>query len=255
MAEPQFLSANPKAGALLSTDPNAPSAAPPAFPGYGSVDPTSDSPDPLPGFNRDLRDKLLTAAHPSTLADLVTLLAAPTDSTRGVGLALLSKVKDALPAMPSVPVRTIANKTLNLGGELLDNPIAHWLSYRAPLAGKMLKATADAIGETEAAATPTASAAAPVAAAMPAPVAPPPVAAAPMPTAPPVNIDDAIAAAKSAVGPPAALLPKPHLTAQDVMQIQSLMHQGASQAEAIAAVAKLRALGGKSFPISSVLPK
>ncbi len=249
MGEPQTapdrldLQGNPISAAPDRLDAQGNPVAPPLTGGqHLAVGPQTFNDTPLPpDWKTRLGAVMESAAHPKTMGDVVSLLftAGAMNPQMGEAASLAGK------ALTALPVRTIANKTLTLGGDLLDNPIAHWMSYRAPLVGRALKATADAIGETEAAAAPVVRTAAPVAG--PAMTAPPVV-----PTAPPVDIDSAIAAAKSAVGPS---IPKPHLTAQDVMQIQSLIDRGVSQADAIAAVAKIRALGGKSFPISSVLPK
>lgn len=100
------------------------------------------------------------------------------------------------------------------------------------------------------------------------------------PTGPPVNIDSAIASAKQAVGPrmmdvpsvrggtfgqtvapidPAAATAAsmPRFTVQDVKQIKSLIANGATQDEAVAAVMKLRGYpkAWQQFSITSLFPK
>lgn len=160
-----------------------------------------------------------------------------TDNTLGglppelaaLGIANVGRVAAAArPYLPALPtVRRAASGTLSTAGELLDNPVAQWITYRAPILGKFLKRAADTIGETEAAATPAATAA---------PAAPPSATSVAGTAA-----DVTPSAAAPAPAPPPA--PLPRYTTHDVIAIKSLMDQGVSQDEAIAVVAKVRAMG------------
>lgn len=80
---------------LKSRKPVAPPIMTPTGPvGMGA---TSDAPD-QPGFMGKLAGQMEGAAHPQGLGDLMTLLAAPTDATRGIAGPILTRGWEALKA-------------------------------------------------------------------------------------------------------------------------------------------------------------